>query len=91
MSPPARRVPGASQGEEDESSRSQGEHHSEEVERPEVPGREENAEGDGNGALEHHRARNVTHGQGILAVPHPEDGVELLRRARSPAAPGPGL
>ena len=32
----------------------------------------------GIGALEHHRARDVAEGQGILAVPHPEDGVELL-------------
>ena len=37
MSPPARRVPVAPEREEDESSRSQGEHHGEEVERLEVP------------------------------------------------------
>src|SRR5215211_2951415 len=35
-------------------------------------------ESDGNGALEDHRAGDVAEGQGVLAVPHPEDGVELL-------------
>src|SRR5215210_261988 len=62
----------------DEPSRSQGEHHGEEVERREVPRRKKDTESDGYGALEDHRAGNVTEGQGVLAVSHPEDGVELL-------------
>src|SRR5215211_5630813 len=63
----------------EESSRSQGEHHGEEVERGEVPRREKDAECNGYGALEHHCARNVAEGKGVLAFPYPEGGVELLR------------
>src|SRR5215211_1706396 len=62
----------------EESSRSQGKHHGEEVERGEVPRREKDAESNGYGALEHHCARNVAERKGVLAFPYPEDGVELL-------------
>src|SRR5215218_6314008 len=76
--PSGPQLPREPEREVDEPSRGQGEHHGEEVERREVPGRKEDAEGDGYGALEDHRARNVTQSQGVLAVPHPEGGVELL-------------
>src|SRR5215211_2690901 len=76
--PSGPQLPGEPEREVDEPSRSQGEHHGEEVERGEVPRREKDAKGNGDGALEHHCARDVAEGQGVLAVPHPEDGVELL-------------
>src|SRR5215208_39300 len=62
----------------EESTRSQGEHHGEEVERGEVPRCEKNAQSNGYGALEYHCARNVAERKGVFAFPYPEDGVELL-------------
>src|SRR5215211_5439332 len=78
--PPGPQSPRAPEHEVDEPSRSQGEHHGEEVERREVPRREKDTESNGHGALKDHRAGNVAEGQGVLAVPHPEDGVELFRQ-----------
>src|SRR5215218_9953788 len=63
----------------DEPSRCQGENPGEEVKRGDVPRREKDAESNGHGALEHHCARNVAEGKGVLAFPYPEGGVELLR------------
>src|SRR5215213_3554535 len=76
--PPGPQSPRSPEREVDEPSRSQGEHHGKEVKQREVPRGEQDAESNGHGALEHHRAGNVAEGQGILAVPHPEDGVELF-------------
>src|ERR687898_2016081 len=80
--PSGPQFPGEPEREVDEPSRSQSEHHGEEVERREVPRREQDAESYGYGALEHHRARDVAEGQGVLAFPDPEDGVELLGQFR---------
>src|SRR3712207_3088897 len=76
--PSGPQLPGEPEREVDEHSRSQAEHYSEEVKRGEVPWREKDAESNRYCALEHHRARNVAEGKGVLAFPYPEDGVELL-------------
>src|SRR5215203_4000748 len=73
-------LPGEPEREVDEPSRSQGEHHGEEVERGEVPRREEDAESNGHDALEHHCARDVAEGQGVLALPRREGGGGLRGR-----------
>src|SRR5687767_1851492 len=69
--PSGPQLTGEPEREVDEPSRSQGEHHGEKVERGEVPRREKDAESNGYGALEHHRARNVAEGKGVLAFPYP--------------------
>src|SRR5215218_2182076 len=56
--PPGPQSPRAPEHEVDEPSRSQGEHHGEEVERREVPRREKDTESNGHGALKDHRAGN---------------------------------
>src|SRR3712207_5411091 len=56
---PGLQLRGAPEHEVHESSRSQGQSHGERVERCEVPGRKEDAERHGDGALEHHRAGHV--------------------------------
>src|SRR4030067_3091138 len=44
------------------------------------PGRKEYAEGWKEAALEDHRASDVAYGHRVLALPYPEDAVDLLRK-----------
>src|SRR5918995_56101 len=74
--------PSAQQKADKDHAGAEGEYGREGAQEAELPRREEHTYRDGDGALEHHRARYVAEGEGVLIVPHPDDRVELLGQLR---------